>query len=71
MRGTNDFYSAGVYGMTAAGHRRYAAVSLLFAGVFLAALYVRSIPAVPLLAACALVVIFYFSSFLRGYSDEE
>jgi len=70
-RGPHDFYSADVYGMTSIAHRRYAAVSLVFAGAFLAALFFRSIPTVPLLAACAFVIVFYFSSFLRGYSDEE
>ncbi len=71
LRGSGNFYSADVYGMTAAVHRRYAGVSLLFAAVFLAAIFVHTVPAVPLLAAWAVIVIFYFSSFVRGYSDEE
>lgn len=70
VRSTQNYYSAQVYGMTAAVHQRYAACSIAFAGVFLAALFVPKIPTVPLLAVYALIVIFYFSSFARGFSEE-
>jgi hypothetical protein len=57
--------------MTARSHRSYALVSLPFIGFFVAALVVPNVPAVPLLGLYALVAIFYFTSFLRGFSDEE
>lgn len=66
-----NYYETHVYGMTAATHRRYAAVSLLFAALFCTALFVTALPAVPLLAVYVLIAIFYFSSFARGFSDEE
>jgi len=65
-----NYYAAEVYGMTPATHRRYAAVSLLFAFAFIAAFFSPAIPTVPLLAAYVLLAIFYFSSFARGFSDE-
>jgi hypothetical protein len=67
---TRNYYAREVYGMDAAAHRRYAAVSMLFAAAFTAALFVRMIPTVPLLGAYVLIAIFYFSSFARGFSDE-
>jgi hypothetical protein len=56
--------------MTPQSHQRYAAVSLLFAALFIAAYFVPFVPAVALLAVYVLVAIFYFSSFARGFSDE-
>jgi hypothetical protein len=64
-----NYYAADVYGMTPAAHRRYAIICGAFAAVFLAALFIP-LPTVPLLGACVLVAIFYFSSFARGFSDE-
>lgn len=70
MRNAENYYSAQVYGMTPAAHRAYAAVSGVFALAFIAAFFITAIPTVPLLAIYALVAIFYFSSFARGFSDE-
>jgi hypothetical protein len=66
-----NYYAAEVYGMTAAIHRRYALTSLGFAAAFCASFVAPVIPTVPLLAVYTLVAIFYFSSFARGFSDEE
>lgn len=56
--------------MTPESHRRYAAVSLLFALLFALAHFYPVLPLVPLLAVYVLIAIFYFSSFARGFSDE-
>lgn len=65
------YYAGDVYGMTAGQHLGYAALAALFAALFLAAMFLRVIPSIPLLAAFTLVFILYFSSFARGFSDEE
>ncbi|HEY9180766.1 MAG TPA: hypothetical protein VIO32_08595 [Candidatus Baltobacteraceae bacterium] len=65
------YYAAEVYGMTARTHHAYAALSMLFAALFVIGFFVAAIPAIPLLGAYALIFIFYFSSFARGFSDEE
>ncbi len=70
-RAGGSYYAAEVYGLTARSHRVYAVVSAIFAAFFSVALFVRALPSVPLLGAYALVFIFYFSSFARGFSDEE
>lgn len=70
-RAHGSYYAADVYGMTPATHRRYAAISLLLALGFAAALFVPAVPAVLLLAVQTLVSVFYGASFLRGFSDEE
>ncbi len=70
-RGGGSFYANEVYGMTPKSHRAYAAVSALFAALFAVSFFVRVVPTVPLLAAYALVFLFYVSSFARGFSDEE
>lgn len=70
-RGNGSYYEHEVYGMTARTHRAYASLSALFAAAFAASFLVSVIPAVPLLGAYALIFIFYFSSFARGFSDEE
>jgi hypothetical protein len=70
-RRSTNYYEVDVYGMTPASHRKYAAVSLVFAAVFVAALFTPLVPAVPLLAVYAVIAIFYLSSFVRGFSDEE
>lgn len=69
-RGRGSFYEREVYGMTRRTHGAYATLSAFFALAFIAAFFVR-LPTVPLLAAYALIFIFYFSSFARGFSDEE
>lgn len=70
-RAPSNFYEADVYGMTPALHIRYAFVSLLFAVTFAVSLFMPSIPSVPVLGGFAVLFIFYFSTFLRGFSDED
>ncbi len=70
-RTASNYYEGEVYGMTAHTHRVYALTSAAFTVLFAAALALASIPTVPLLAVFALVAIFYYSSFARGFSDEE
>ena len=70
-RADGSYYEREVYGMTARTHRAYAWLSALFAAVFAVAFFLSFIPVVPLLGAYALIFIFYFSSFARGFSDEE
>ena len=65
------YYAGEVYGMTARTHRAYAGLSALFAALFLLAFFTTLVPTVPVLGAYALVFIFYFSSFARGFTDEE
>ena len=69
--GPSNYYESDVYGMTPVLHIRYALVSLLFAAAFAAALFIPAIPGVPVLGAFAVLFIFYFSTFFRGFSDEE
>lgn len=70
-RASGSYYEREVYGMTTRTHRAYASLSAIFATLFGLAFFSTAIPVVPLLAAYALVFIFYFSSFARGFSDEE
>lgn len=66
------FYDAHVYGMTAAMHRRYALISLAFAVYFACALAWRwETPVMVGLTLYVLVAIFYATSFLRGFSDDD
>lgn len=71
MRTPSNYYEADVYGMTPALHRRYAVASLLFAAAFALSLFIPAIPDVPVLGGFAVLFIFYFSTFLRGFSDED
>ena len=66
-----NYYERDVYAMTARTHRAYIGVSLLFTALFAAALVTTGLPTVPLLAVYALIAIFYFASFARGFGDEE
>jgi hypothetical protein len=70
-RTSRNYYETHIYGMTPQTHVRYAAVSLLFTALFASAFFASFVPVVPLLAAYTLVAIFYFSSFARGFSDEQ
>ncbi len=71
-RSGGGYYDATVYGMTAATHRRYAIVALglaaLFAGI--AATGATGI-LIPTFAAFALLAVFYGTSFLRGFTDDD
>lgn len=64
-----SYYEGDVYGMTPAVHRRYALVSLAFTAAFGASLAVRAIPVVPLLGGYVIFMVFYLSSFARGYGE--
>ncbi len=70
-RSAGGFYDRETYGMNASSHRRYAAVSLVFAAYF-AATYARGLQTAGIvgLALYALIVVFYAASFLQGASDE-
>jgi hypothetical protein len=65
-----SFYAADVYHMTARSHRTFAIVSAAFAVAFACAL-IWPVFAVPLLALYTLAIIFYLSSFARGFSGED
>ena len=69
-RATRSPYAVGVYHMTARSHRRFAALSALFAAGFLLALRLPQLD-VPLLAVYALLLVLYASSFARGFSGED
>ena len=70
-RAGGGFYDREIYGMDAASHRRYAILSMLFAGFFAIA-YARGYAGGALagLALYVLIAVFYAASFLRGASDE-
>jgi uncharacterized membrane protein len=66
-----SYYEAHVYFMTSRSHARFAALSGAFALLFaVAALYPR-LPAVPLLAIYAVLIILYGASFVRGAAGED
>ncbi len=70
-RSHGGFHDRETYGMSASSHRRYAAVSLLFALYFATTLALRYGSAgIMGLALYALLAVFYGASFLRGASDE-
>ena len=69
--GAANYYERDVYAMTRRTHASYALASALFAVLFVLGYFSTAVPTIPLLAAYALVFIFYFSSFARGFSDEE
>jgi hypothetical protein len=66
------FYDRDTYGMNAAAHRRYAAISLLFAGYFAVTWAWGFQPAgIAGLALYALIAILYATSFLQGAPDRH
>ena len=71
-RSSGGYYDRSVYGMTDSTHRRYA-----IAGVGLAALFIGMAVTgsqailIPAFAAFALLAVFYGTSFLRGFSDDD
>lgn len=69
--GSQGYYESGVYGMTRRTHGWYAAVSLGLAALFAVSYFRTVVPPVPLLAVAVLVAIFYFTSFLRGFVDQD
>lgn len=68
---SSNYYEQDVYGMTPVLHRRYAVVSLLFALAFAISFFEPAVPSVPVLGGFAVLFIFYFSTFFRGFSDED
>ena len=70
-RGASGYYDGMVYGMDATAHRRYCGVSLAFLMLFAVALALHWAAAgVIVLAAYAIIAVFYVASFLRGASDD-
>lgn len=66
------FYDGEVYGMTARVHQRYALVALALAVLFAAIHFTHSTAIlIPCFAAFALLAVFYGTSFLRGFSDDD
>jgi len=71
-RARGGYYDAQLYGMEPSTHRRYAAVSLAFALFFAAALGLHAqFGGIVLLAIYAAIALFYLTSFLRGYADND
>jgi len=71
VRPPANYYASTVYGIRRSGHVAYAAASLALAAVFVLSAWWHAIPAAVLLAPTVLAAIFYFTSYLRGFSDEE
>ncbi len=69
--GSASSYASGEYGMSRATHSRYALVSFALMVLFAVSYFYAAIPAVPLLAVAVLISIFYFTSFLRGFADQD
>ncbi len=70
-RSHGGLYDRETYGMSAASHRRYAAISLIFALYFTATFALRYETAgIAGLALYALIAVFYSASFLQGAPDE-
>jgi hypothetical protein len=71
-RSPGGYYDAEVYGMTPAAHRRYATIACIFA-IFFIAMIVLGARTVALagLAAFTIFAVFYLTSFLRGFSDDD
>jgi Ca2+/H+ antiporter len=71
-RSPGGYYDTEVYGMTPAAHRRYATIACIFAIFFVATIVLRARSvAFAGLAAFAIFAVFYLTSFLRGFSDDD
>lgn len=71
-RARGGYYDAEVYGMVPSTHRRYAAISLAFAFFFAVAFALRAETAgLIALSMYVVIVLFYLTSFLRGYADND
>jgi hypothetical protein len=71
-RARGGFYDTQVYGMTSASHRRYALVSLAFAAYFVCTVaWHLETAGIAGLALYALIAVFYATSFLRGFADDD
>ena len=67
----SGFYDGDIYGMTARTHLRYASAALISSGLLVTSQYVP-IPSLPFVleAVVAILVVFYFTSFLRGAHED-
>ena len=71
-RAPGGFYDREVYAMDAAMHRRYAAVSALFAAYFATTSALRlGAAGIAGLALYALIAVFYVTSFAQGAADRD
>ena len=71
-RSAGGFYAEQWYAMSAALHRRYAAISLAFSAFFAVSYaYGLATAGIAGLALYALIAVFYLSSFLRGAPDRD
>jgi hypothetical protein len=64
-------YASDVYHMTARSHRNFMLISLGFTAAFAGTWRFPQMAAITLLALYTLLLIFYFSSFARGFSGED
>lgn len=65
------FYDRDVYGMTAVGHVRYAVAFAAFAAVLVLCRSARSDLSSIAFAGLGLVAVFYLTSFLRGFHEDD
>lgn len=68
---SGNFYATNVYGMTPAGHRRYAYAGFGLSVIFLASLFWPAIPVAALLTISTIGAILYGASFVRGATGED
>ena len=70
-RAAGGHYESDVYTMTAVSHRRFATISLMFAGAFALLGAFPVVPVFPVLAAFVLFAVLYLTSFARGAQEED
>ena len=71
-RSRGGYYDAELYGMVPSTYQRYAAVSLAFAFFFATAAALQMQAAgLFALAIFAVIALFYLTSFLRGYAEND
>lgn len=69
--GASGYYDGMVYGMDPSAHRRYCAISIVFAIYFATTLALHwTAAAIAGIAVYATIAVFYAASFLRGASDD-
>ena len=67
----HGYYESQVYGMTATSHRRFAIVSLVFAGFFALLGAFPIFPISLVFGAYVVFIVLYLSSFARGATGED
>jgi hypothetical protein len=65
------YYESQVYEMTALSHRRFAIASIAFAGAFALVFAIPVVPVLPVLGAYVVLLVLYFSSFVRGATGDD